>query len=59
MVPNRASDSSSNVVACWPAAYDVPTLTTIKALVGLSGTKAVLHGGFEKESRIVLALPGL
>ena len=59
MVPNRSSDSSSNVVAYWPAAYDAPALPTIEALASLSGAKGELHSGCDKESRTVLALPGL
>ena len=43
MVPSRSSGSSSNVVACWPAAYDAPTLPTIEALAGLSGAPKGSH----------------
>ena len=59
MVPNCSSDASSYVLACWPAAYDTPALPTIEALAGLSGAKGEPHGGCDKESRTVLALPGL
>ena len=56
MVPNRSSGSSSDVVACWPAAYDAPTLPTIKALASLSGAKGEPHGGLDKESGTVVGL---
>ena len=59
IVPSRSSGSSSNIVACWPAAYDAPTLPMIEALAGLSGAKGELYGGHDKESKTVLALPGL
>ena len=59
MVPNRSSDSSSNIVACWPTAYDTPALPTIEALASLIGTKRELYGGHNEESGTVLAFPGL
>ena len=59
MVPNHSSDTSSIVLACWPAGYDAPTLPTIEALATLSGAKGEPHGGCDKKSRTVLALPGL
>ena len=59
MVPSRSNGSSSNIVACWPAAYDIPTLPTIEALAGISGAKVEPHSGCNKESGTVLALPGL
>ena len=60
MVHNHSSESNSKyIVACWPAAYDIPTLPTIEALAGLSGAKGKPHGGLNKGSRIILALPGL
>ena len=49
MVPNRSSDSSSDLVAHWPAAYDAPALPIVEALVSLSGAKGELHGGHNKE----------
>ena len=59
MVPNRFSDASSDVLAYWPAAYNVSTLPMIEALASLSGAKGELHGGRDKEYGTVLALPGL
>ena len=59
MVPNRCSDSSSDLVAYWPAAHNTPALPTIKTLASLIGAKGELHGGLYKESSTVLALPGL
>ena len=59
MVPNRSSDSSSDLVACWPAAYDAPALPTIEASAGLNGAKGEPHSGLNKEPRSVLAVPGL
>ena len=59
MVPSRSSGSSSNIVACWPAAYDAPALSMIEALDSLSGAKGEPHSGCDKESRTVVALPGL
>ena len=45
MVPKYSNDSSSDLVACWPAAYNAPALPTIEALVGLSGAKGELPCG--------------
>ena len=59
MVPNRSSDSSSDLVAHWTAAYNAPAQPTIEALASLSGAKREPHGGINKESGAVLALPGL
>ena len=59
VVPSRSSGSSSDVVACWPAAYNAPTLPMTEALASLSGAKGELHGGCDKESGTMLALPGL
>ena len=39
MVSNRSSDSSSDLVAHWPEAYNAPELPAIEALYGLSGAK--------------------
>ena len=59
MVPNPSSDSSSNLVACWQAAYDAPALPIIEALAGLNGAKGEPHSGFNKKYEAVLAFPGL
>ena len=59
MVPNRSSDSSSDLVAHWLAAYYAPALPTIGALAGLSGTKGEPHSGLNKESGTLLTLPSL
>ena len=58
IVPKHASDASSDLVAHWPAACNVPALPTIEALAGLSDNKGELHGGLNRESSKVLALPG-
>ena len=59
MVPNHSSDSSSDLVTHWPAAYDALALPTIEALAGLSVSKGGPYGSFNKESGILLALSGL
>ena len=59
MVPNRSSDSSSDIVDRWPAAYDAPVLPLIEALAGLSGAKRELHSSLDKECRTLLALSSL
>ena len=59
LVPKWSSDSSSNLVPCWPAAYDTPELPTIKALAGLTCSKGELDSGFDKENGTLLAFPGL
>ena len=59
MVPNHSNDTNFDALAYWSAAYDAPTLPMIEALAGLSGAKEELHSSCDKESRTVLALPGL
>ena len=59
MVPSCSSNPNSDILACWLAANDVPALPTKEALAGHNGAKGELHSSFDKESRTVLALPGL
>ena len=59
MLPSRYSDASSNVLTCWPAAFDAPTLPTIEAFASLSGAKGELYSSPDKEFGTVLTFPGL